>query len=104
MDPPGTVKVACCHTFKEWKHSVEDEGVIYLVEMTSTWDPRLRLDFEYKCTCSNFVEKNLLCVHVLIARGYHCAWHAMFDPEGQIENDVCPRCGEETMEITYAPD
>ena len=104
MDPPGTRKVSACATFVRWTHLLEDEGSTYTVRMLTAWDPRLRVDFSYSCDCQEYRSEPGPCVHVLMARGFHCGWHEMFDPERRSGEGACPRCGGPTAEVLYTPE
>jgi len=103
MDPPGARKVKACATFVRWSCALEDEGESHVVRMLTPWDPRLKVDFSYSCDCREYRSEPGPCVHVLIARGHHCGWHEMFDPERQVEEGVCPRCGGKVTEVAYTP-
>lgn len=96
---PLARKVSACATFVRWTDKVEDEGEVWTVSLVTSRDPRLGTDFGYACGCQD----SRPCVHVLIAKGYHCGWHEAFDPEQQAEPGTCPRCGGPTVEIPYSP-
>jgi len=100
---PTTVRVSVCRSFVRWTERVEDEGKTWTVSLVTPRDPRLGTDFGYACDCPEFRSAPGPCVHVLIAKGYHCGWHEAFDPERQTEPGTCPRCGDPTVEISYSP-
>jgi len=93
-------KAHACESFKKWEMEIEDEGYVYIVRLVTPANQRLGTDFGYLCSCPD-PQAPGPCVHVLIAKGYHCGWHEMFDTEKQVEDDICPRCGGKVMEVAY---
>lgn len=104
VEPLRTRKVRSCRTFVKWSFEIEDDGAVRTVRMVTPWDPRLQVDFSYSCDCPDFISKPGPCVHVLVARGHHCAWHEVFDPEPLKDSSRCPRCGGPTTEVAYTPE
>lgn len=104
MGGPRTEKTRACATFVKWSQQVEDEDVTYVVHLVTPYDPRLVRDFGYACDCREFRTRAGPCVHVLIAKGHHCGWHQAYDVGEKIGDDLaCPRCGGQTVVITWTP-
>jgi len=95
MARPEEEEVWACRTFIRWSHIVDNDGERCLVRLASPRDPRLKLDFKYVCTCKD----SHPCLHVSIAKGYHCGWHEVYDPEKMTDHGACPRCGSMAIRV-----
>jgi hypothetical protein len=94
-------KAHACESFTKWSAEVEDGSRTYTVRLVTPADPRLGVDFGYSCNCPDPQHPGP-CVHILIAKGYHCGWHEAYCIERQVKGGICPRCGGHTVEVPHA--
>lgn len=91
------VKVTRCSMTEPWQEvwveSQSNVGVTYKVVIP---DPEIG---DAICECPGFVHRGN-CYHQEIARGLLCHWDEEISPEEQTEENVCPRCGAETVTTT----
>lgn len=93
--PEDEKEVWACRTFIRWMYEVQDDGQTHIVRLASTKD--FPSDFKYICDCGN----SYPCLHVSIAKGYHCGWNEACDPEEMTNHGVCPRCGSMAIRIPW---
>jgi hypothetical protein len=92
-------EIWACRTFVRWSYSTRDDnGQKYTIKLITPRDPRLGKDFRYDCSCDD----SYPCLHVSIAKGYHCGWHEVYDPEKMVDHGVCPRCGEMLIKLPWS--
>lgn len=95
MARPEDKEVWACRTFIRWSYTVEDDGRRYAVKLVVPRDPETGLPFRYSCIC----DESYPCLHISIAKGYHCGWHEVYDPEEMTNSGVCPRCGSMAIRV-----